>query len=262
MWKVFEGLFPPAKQPSTRLPKRLTEVAHGAQLAQVDKNAQRSERHINLALRNISYTLRRSARRRSIGFSVSEQGLLVSAPQRTALHHIEAALQEKSNWIVTKLDLMATRAETRRAVQIDWSAPDVAFGFLGQKVAAPLAVMRHAEPTQRERTAAKWIMAQARLHFEARVLVWAGQMGLRPSKLRLSGAKTRWGSASSKGVVSLHWRLMHFRPEVIDYVIVHELAHLRHMDHSPRFWALVEAYVPDYKRLRVELKTASPSEWT
>ena len=80
-------------------------------------------------------------------------------------------------------------------------------------------------------------------------------------KLSLSSAATRWGSASASGVIRLNWRLLHFRLAVIDYVVVHELSHLRFMDHGPRFWATVHAVMPDHAALRRQLKEETGPRW-
>lgn len=79
-------------------------------------------------------------------------------------------------------------------------------------------------------------------------------MGLSCNKITVRDQKTRWGSCSSKGNLNLNYRLAYMPPEILDYVVVHELAHLRHMDHSREFWALVETYLPDYKECRKWLK--------
>lgn len=91
-----------------------------------------------------------------------------------------------------------------------------------------------------------------------RVLYWSEQMGLKPSQVKFKEQRTRWGSCSSKKIVNLNWRLIVFSPEIIDYVIVHELAHLAHMNHSNRFWSLVERYVANYKDL---VKTLRESQY-
>ncbi|MDP3133862.1 MAG: M48 family metallopeptidase, partial [Burkholderiaceae bacterium] len=77
----------------------------------------------------------------------------------------------------------------------------------------------------------------------------------------LTNAATRWGSAKSDGTIRLHWRLMQFSPQVLDYVVAHELSHLRHMDHSPRFWATVASVVPDHAARRAELRRSGPPLW-
>ena len=84
---------------------------------------------------------------------------------------------------------------------------------------------------------------------------------MRCQSLQLSSARTRWGSASARGVIRLHWGLLHFAPELVDYVVVHELCHLREMNHSVRFWQLVESILPDYRRLRQQLKAVRLPVW-
>ena len=104
-----------------------------------------------------------------------------------------------------------------------------------------------------------WLMRQAEQVFKARLDHFAPQLGVQWKKLSLSNAGTRWGSARSDGSIRLNWRLIHLRLSVIDYVVAHELSHLRVMDHSPRFWDTVRSVVPDYALLRKHLKNeASP----
>jgi predicted metal-dependent hydrolase len=92
-----------------------------------------------------------------------------------------------------------------------------------------------------------WLQRQARRVFEERCRHFAAQLGVRCTRLALSSAQTRWGSASADGSIRLNWRLVHFAMSTIDYVVAHELAHLRHMDHSPRFWDVVRSVMPDYR---------------
>lgn len=99
-----------------------------------------------------------------------------------------------------------------------------------------------------------WLMRQARQLFTDRLNHFAPPLGVQWRKLALSSAGTRWGSASADGSIRLNWRLVHFRMSVIDYVVAHELSHLRVMDHSPRFWDTVRSVVPDYQALRDELR--------
>jgi predicted metal-dependent hydrolase len=99
------------------------------------------------------------------------------------------------------------------------------------------------------------LQRQAKRVFAERCEHYAAQLGVRYRRLSLSSAQTRWGSASADGSIRLSWRLIHFGVSTIDYVVAHELAHLREMNHSPRFWDVVRSVVPDYQRTREVLKT-------
>ncbi len=107
---------------------------------------------------------------------------------------------------------------------------------------------------------AAWWLRHARQLLTERLQHYAPAMGVQWRSLRLSNARTRWGSAKADGSIMLNWRLLHYRLPVLDYVVIHELAHLRHMDHSPRFWAVVESVCPDYLQLRRALKQPCP-DW-
>ena len=100
-----------------------------------------------------------------------------------------------------------------------------------------------------------WLQRQAKRIFEERCAHFAQRLGVRMTRLSLSAAQTRWGSASADGSVRLNWRLVHFGLPVIDYVVAHELAHLREMNHSPAFWEVVRSVVPDYERVRGTLRS-------
>ena len=106
-----------------------------------------------------------------------------------------------------------------------------------------------------------WLMRQARQIFTERLDHFAPAVRVQWRNLKLSSASTRWGSASANGCIRLNWRLVHFKLSVIDYVVVHELSHLRVMDHSPQFWDTVRAVMPDYAALRGQLKNQSVPRW-
>jgi predicted metal-dependent hydrolase len=119
----------------------------------------------------------------------------------------------------------------------------------------------HATTDQIRDAVQAWLMRQAKRLFTERLNHFAPTLGVQWRKLSLSSAGTRWGSASADGSIRLNWRLIHFRQSVIDYVVVHELSHLRVMDHSPRFWDTVRAVVPDYAELRGQLKDDAIPRW-
>lgn len=124
-----------------------------------------------------------------------------------------------------------------------------------------IGLSRHAGPAQIRDAVQAWLMRDARRYFTARLDHFAPQLGVRWTSLRLSNAQTRWGSAKADGSIRLNWRLLHYGPAVIDYVVVHELSHLRVMDHSPRFWSTVESVLPHYGDQRNVLRDQPAPLW-
>ena len=99
-----------------------------------------------------------------------------------------------------------------------------------------------------------WMKAQAKEIFSARVELYAKEMNVRPKAVKVSSAKTRWGSYSSKGNVNLNWKLLFAPGQAVDYVVVHELAHAIEMNHGPQFWRIVAQVMPDYEEMQDVLK--------
>ncbi|MEO8280653.1 MAG: SprT family zinc-dependent metalloprotease, partial [Ideonella sp.] len=240
-----------------------------------------ADRELRLNGHLVAYSLRR-ARRRSIGFVVGVEGLRVNAPRWVGIGDIENALREKADWILRKLVEQRERAGRLHAARVEWRH-GISLPFLGQSIVVvldPAARGAVLEPTaQTDSTAPhdaaitsstahrqlrlglphdataqqirdsvqSWLQRQARELFEARCQHYAAQLGVRYTRIGLSSAQTRWGSASASGAIRLNWRLIHFGLATVDYVIAHELAHLREMNHSPRFWDIVRSLMPDYE---------------
>jgi predicted metal-dependent hydrolase len=99
-----------------------------------------------------------------------------------------------------------------------------------------------------------WLQRQARRLFDERCALYAQRLGVQVRRIGLSSAATRWGSANADGSIRLNWRLIHFSVPIIDYVVAHELAHLREMNHGPAFWGVVRSLIPDYERSRDALR--------
>jgi predicted metal-dependent hydrolase len=239
----------------------------------------------------VAYEFRRM-KRKTIGFSVNVDGLTVSAPRWVPLYEVDKALQEKASWILKKLKESHEQQRRLEASRIDWRDGTL-IPFLGEQVivvidprmaygsshanaqlhsatdtlpGVPRLTLHIGLPqdasTERIRDAVQaWLMRQAKCIFEERLNHFAPQLGVRWTKLALSSAGTRWGSAGSDGHIRLNWRLIHFRQSVIDYVVVHELSHLRVMDHSPRFWSTVESVMPDYALRKSELRDEAVPQW-
>jgi predicted metal-dependent hydrolase len=237
-----------------------------------------AQREIRLNDHLVGYALRR-ARRQSIGFVVGTEGLSVAAPKWVGQQDIESALREKAGWILRKLGEQQQRAQRLQAAKVDWR-DGTGIPFLGETViivldpratgailntdAAALpgvprltlhvGLPQTATPEQIRDAVQSWLQRQARRIFEDRCRHFAAQLNVRYTRLSLSSAQTRWGSASADGRIRLNWRLIHFAMPSIDYVVAHELAHLREMNHSPRFWDVVRSVMPDFEQVRGTLK--------
>jgi predicted metal-dependent hydrolase len=269
-------LFAPAPPGGSASPRVVSPAPEDGEASQAHRL-----RQIALAGQVVPYVLKR-VRRRTIGMLVGADGLEVRAPRWVGLKEIEAALHEKADWIVRKL--ADTRALKQKQLDqaIEWRDGAV-FPYLGGDVIMCLGSMptpaagsklRHphlhrddpgrsvlflglppqALPEQIRDAVQTWIMRQAKPYFTERLDFFAPQAGVRWTHLGLSGARTRWGSASADGRIRLNWRLMHLKPALIDYVVVHELSHLRVMDHSPQFWDAVGQVMPDYSVHRKALR--------
>ena len=243
----------------------------------------RANRRVRLGGHDITYEFKRG-KRRTIGLSVGPEGLSVRAPRWTPVGEVEAFLQEKSGWVLDKLQASRERAGALERAKTVW-ADGAEFEFLGQRVrlvldsahavaqtgaalepgegeALPvlrLGLARSASEAQIRDAAQAWLMRQAQQVFGESLRRFAPQLGVSYRTLRLSSAGTRWGSASADGTIRLNWRLIHLKPEMIDYVVVHELSHLRHMDHSPQFWEVVASVMPDHHERRKALRRAALS---
>lgn len=102
-----------------------------------------------------------------------------------------------------------------------------------------------------------WYKKEARLYFQEKLDYFAQILGVEYNQLRVKEQKSRWGSCSSKGNINLNWKAILAPETIIDYLIIHELCHLKHLNHSPKFWLTVAEYYPDYKRARKWLKDNS-----
>jgi predicted metal-dependent hydrolase len=245
----------------------------------------RANREVLLGEAVVAYALQR-ARRRTIGFTVGPDGLSVRAPSWVTLPSVDSALREKSDWILRKLSEARERQQRMEGGRIAWAdgavlpylgvpltvVLDPSHGFAGKGgalVVGPealphslhIGLPHSASPAQIRDAVQAWLMRDARRHFTERLDHFAPLLGVRWASLRLSSANTRWGSAKADGSIRLNWRLLHYRPAIIDYVVAHELAHLRVMDHSPRFWDTVATVVPDYAQLRSHLRDEPAPLW-
>ena len=220
----------------------------------------------------LDYRLRR-ARRRTIGFLIDDAGLTVSAPRWVSLREIEAAILEKERWIRRKLGEWRELRATRTAAPmrfVDGASLPYLGGTLHLRTGtgAPashragdtlhLALPAQAGEAQVRDAVQGWLQGEARQVIGERVAVLAQRI---PADSRvplvswaLSSARSQWGSCTHDGRVRLNWRLIHFSVPVIDYVIAHELAHLRELNHSRRFWQALGELLPGYEDACEEIR--------
>jgi predicted metal-dependent hydrolase len=203
------------------------------------------------------------SKRKTLALIVETDGTLtVRAPLRMKEADIRGFVEAKRDWIKRKQDKARKVASPPRQY-VDGET----FWYLGEEL--PLRIVPKGKPalvmdgafslTESARSKAEtvftnWYRAQARNVLTERVEFFAQKHGFKIGKIRISSARTRWGSCSSKDTLSFTWRLVMAPPDVIDYVVVHELCHLKEMNHSKAFWARVEAIIPDYKDRRKWLK--------
>ena len=216
------------------------------------------------------YTVRRSARRRTLGLQIDARGLRAGAPLKARHSDIERLIQNHARWVLTKLaQWQRPEHQTKRA----WTPGD-ALPLLG--VSRPLRIapgraglakfddaLILTVPKPDDEAAVRTrlretLKAEARAWFAPRLDYFAQRYGVATPALRLSQAATRWGSCARDRDgghrVSLNWRMIHFEPRLIDYVVAHEIAHVKHMHHGPRFWGAVAKLYPDYTAARDEIR--------
>ncbi|QQC62542.1 M48 family metallopeptidase [Paraburkholderia ginsengisoli] len=231
-------------------------------------------RSVTIGSRTLHYVLKRSARR-SIGFAIDSTGLTITAPRWVTLADIETAITEKQRWIFTKLIEWQTRVEQRALPKVDWKdgaevpylgqpvrvklgSPHGTLAFSAHDAALQVPLPLQADPQQIKDRVQGWLQGEAKRLFGERLAIYADKLGVNYRAYALSSAATRWGSCSSDGKIRLNWRLIHFPLSIIDYVVAHELAHLREMNHSPRFWQTVESIFPEFREARQTLKSHPP----
>lgn len=223
---------------------------------------------ITLTDRIVPYTIKRR-RRRSLSLTIDHRGLRVLGPMRTTLREVEQLILTHEDWILKKLDEWREERFHRA-----WTIQDgEALPYLGSTL--PIQTRQHtlhkpqltleehtliltthdpADADRNHRALVLWLRERAFHCFAERVALYAAQLGVPMPPLALTQAKTRWGSCNSRGQIRLNWRLIHLPLPLIDYVVAHELAHLREMNHSPRFWAVVESLYPDWRAAKRALR--------
>ncbi|MBB3214248.1 hypothetical protein FHW67_003560 [Herbaspirillum sp. Sphag1AN] len=239
------------------------------------RNLSDGKRRIQLGEHVLDFVLLRS-RRRSIGFLISDEGLRVTAPNWVTLGDIDKAIRDKQRWILSKLVERRERSARRLKPQMQWR-DGATLPYLGQDITLRIRAQQtsgiaydeasrelivnlpgDAGEQQLKDRVQGWLQARAKELFGARLPLYAAKLGVSYRSYALSSATTQWGSCTADGRIRLNWRLMHFALPLIDYVIAHELSHLREMNHSPRFWATVQSIFPEFESAKRALRQSAP----
>lgn len=232
-------------------------------------------RKIVLGTHAVEFELRRSSRR-SIGFMIDDDGLRVTAPKRVTLAEVDNALRAKQRWILSKLYERGERRQQQlQKPPLRWEdgaqlpylggeitlrlepAPRSHCRFDAEARVLSVGVVEGLSEWQLKERVRRWYHDEATRLFAERLDHYAARMGLAYNSFALSSAGTRWGSCTVEGNIRLNWRLIHYPLGLVDYVVAHELAHLREMNHSAAFWATVGEVYPDYDGARLALRKRS-----
>lgn len=247
-------------------PQQLT--LFGADSLDTAREVTGSRKLVQLGTRVVAFRFARS-RRRTIGISIDADGLAVAAPHYAPWIEIEKFLLEKSRWISRKLDEWA---KAGRPIRVSGVAGE-AIPVRGQMLTLDLAqgkkrfeiddcrlLLQLRNPGERAHVKAdlvRGLKAHAFDILSPRVAHYAARLGLPQPRLSISNARTQWGVCTQDGRIRLSWRLVHVAPALADYVVAHEVAHLVELNHSARFWKVVETLYPDCRAARQRLDLAA-----
>lgn len=235
-----------------------------------------NKRRIIISGREESFQVAFIKNRKRISILVDDTGeIQVRCPPGVPLKNVDSLLVREKSWLNNRL--VDIRSKNRHRQTLGEGA---ALPFLGDKLTLRLGawgrgtIFRcgddlwitriNTENTDMNlcirRPLERWYLRSALAYFPSRLDHWSKKMGVSFNHLRIRNQKTRWGSCSSRGNINLNWRLMWAMPQVVDYVIVHELCHRIHMNHSTAFWSSVKQFIPDWEVYREYLKTMD-SPW-
>ena len=234
---------------------------------------------VRFGTRTIAYRIRRSSRRSTVSIAVDPtEGVLVTAPAPAPVHRLDDIVHAKASWIVQRLKRQSdvllppcTRefvsGETflylgrQHRLRVDLNEEPRPLRLENGWLRVP--VPRHLGEEHRSsyvRAAlTDWYEGHARKRLPACVEVWAGRIGVTPAETLVTEAQKRWGSASaSSGTIRINWRVIQAPLSLVDYVVVHELMHLRHPNHTDQFWSAIGRVIPDYEARKARLRTLGP----
>ena len=233
------------------------------------------KRQVHVGNHILEFTLLRS-KRRSIGFMIDDDGLRVTAPKWVTLTDIDASIREKQRWILNKLSERRERSARRLQPAMQW-CDGASLPYLGTTLTLRIVAAQRngidfdsdgktlivclpaaASEQQLKDRVQGWLQQEAKRIFHERLPLYAAKLGVTYRSCTLSSATTQWGSCTTDGRIRLNWKLIHFSLPLIDYVVAHELSHLREMNHGPQFWATVQSIFPDFEAAKKALRQQAP----
>lgn len=223
-------------------------------------------RHVQIGARIVAYEL--LSGRRRLSMTIDERGLRIGAPRGLATAAIESFVHQHGDWVLKKLDEHHARNSQRQLAVRDGIVIPLLGGEARVRVIAganralwdeQTLVLAARADADLDALARRGLQRRALQVFGERLAHYAARMEVAPPALGVTSARTRWGSCSLQSGIRLNWRLVHLPLPLVDYVVAHELAHLREMNHSPRFWSHVERLYPDWREARHELKRCAAS---
>jgi len=206
----------------------------------------------------------RTSRVKSADIKIEDCAVSVVVPRQLPIERIEQILKDKNRWIKEKLSLQQEALPVSSKEYISGEA----FPYLGRnyrlkvhhgafepmKLIRGRLVVSVAYPAMARNALIRWYKNHAQLRLQEKVKRYAKTMGIKPLEIGIKSFKSRWGSCSSTGHIDFNWKIIMAPHHIVDYVVVHELCHLKQHDHSPKFWKLVERVLPDYAESKEWLK--------
>lgn len=230
---------------------------------------------IRIGNRLIEYELKKSRKAKKVSILIKDQTVKVAVPTGFTFDYARNFIELNKDWIIKNLEKQENRNASHAAkrymagdkllyrgrnypLQIEQAdGSDHYAVFKGSRIVvyAPRDLAEDARYHTIKTLVNAWYMGQAEKLLPEQVEYYAKQLGVEYKKIRIKDQRTRWGSCSNKGYINLNWRIIMAPNQVTAYVIIHELAHLKHMNHSKEFWDTVQHYLPDYQVWRKWLAT-------
>jgi predicted metal-dependent hydrolase len=224
---------------------------------------------ITLLNKPFDYHINHSKSRQNISLKlISSSSLLVTVPARLTKKIVEQLLIEKSAWIIKHAEQLKAEEQNpvnrviRNGATVLYGGKQYQLQFHGHADSHKVTVkdasihlyFTDPNPIRPTTLLRQFFIESARLTFQKLTDYWAVRMNVKPVKIAIREQKTRWGSCSSKGTISYNWQVIMAPPEILEYLIIHELSHLMAPNHSRHFWQIVETFDADYKKHRLWLK--------